>query len=39
MGAQNSVPTAHALAEFLAQAPQSQDALALQALRQYAGLA
>ena len=38
IGAQNSVPTAQAVAAFLAQSPQPQDASAIQALRQYAGL-
>ena len=39
MGAQNSVPTAQAVAAFLAQSPQPQDASDIEALRQYAGLA
>ena len=38
MGAQNSVPTAQAVAAFLAQSPQPQDASDIEALRQYAGL-
>jgi len=38
MGAQNSVPTAQAVAAFLAQSPQLQHASDIEALRQYAGL-
>ena len=38
MGAQTSVPTAQAVAAFLAQSPQSQDESRIQLLRQYAGL-
>ena len=38
MGAQTSVPTAQAVAAFLDQSPQTQDAKDMQALRQYAGL-
>jgi ribokinase len=38
MGAQSSVPTAQAVATFLAQSPQPQNASDIEALRQYAGL-
>jgi ribokinase len=39
MGAQSSVPTAQAVAEFLAGSPQTQNLASTQALSQYAGLA
>ena len=39
MGAQTSVPTAQAVAAFLAQSPQPQDESSIEALRRYAGLA
>lgn len=38
LGAQTSVPTAQAVAAFVAQSPQPQDPAGIQALRQYTGL-